>query len=647
MRRTFGGGGSRLDRKSVLLGSAALLVGMAVSGAAQAQCTTTGLGGFAGYNLAPLAQGGTVNSLISVLNTATTTFQAQTGSAFVSSPANAAPGENGGGTWARAIGGEVETDNTGVTTFAFNGAALAGNITCDTTTRQGFVGYQVGRDIAKLNWDGWNVHMGATAGYLASDARDKTPGGTFRSNTQIPFLGSYITATRGSFFADALVRWDYYNINLDDTANGLFGQNFNARGWSIGGNIGYNVALPNNWFIEPSAGFTYSRVEIDPLAVSGTLFTVLPTGVSLPGTVQTDDVKSELGRISVRVGTNFTTPYAAVQPFVTGSIYHEFAGDVTTTFVTAPAADPILGGSLQGSLTTDRIGTYGQVSAGVAGQMLNTGWLGYVRGDYRFGENVEGWTLNTGIRYQFTPEPLPAGPIGKQPIYKAPPIAVAAPVQWGGFYAGVNAGTLWGKTDDWTYVSTGASSEPKYAGALLGGQIGYNHQIGQWVLGVEGDMAWSNAKGSASDPFGDLDAFFFTDETRIDWFGTVTGRLGYAWERTLFFVKGGFAAAEVTQQTSFNPSVFISPAAPFPIPATGGVNGTKTTATGWTIGLGAEYALTANWSAKAEYLYYDLGTDTYTVDNGFQVDARERGGIARVGVNYRFSTWGLPVVARY
>ncbi|EJW10637.1 outer membrane autotransporter barrel [Rhodovulum sp. PH10] len=637
---------------------------MAVSGAAQAQCvdTTPVLATFnntpiTGTSLLPLAQAGTINSLVSTLNTTTTVFQAQTGSAFVSSPGNAPPDTNGGGVWARAIGGEVETKNTGVTTLQSGGAAVAGSVVCDTTTRQGFVGYQFGRDIAKLNWFGWNIHTGATVGYLASESRDKTLGGTFSGDTQIPFLGTYITATKGRFFADALVRWDYYNLGLDDNAAGLFGQTLNARGWSIGGNLGYNIALPNNWFIEPSAGFTYSKVEVDALNVSGTFFSALP-GASLPGVVQTDDIESQLGRLSVRVGTNLTTPYAAIQPFVTGSVFHEFADDVTTNFAVSPTfSNALFGAPLTGTLVTDRVGTFGQVSAGVAGQMLNTGWLGYVRGDYRFGENIEGWALNTGIRYQFTPEPLPAGPVGKHPIYaKAPPVPVAAPVHWGGFYAGVNAGTIWGKTDDWSYVGDTAASEPKYAGALLGGQIGYNYQIGNWVLGVEGDLAWSNAKGSAADPLGTDAAFFFTDETRLDWFGTVTGRLGYAWERTLFFVKGGFAAADVTQQTVFNLQGYGNPVAatingvsfgPYTAPGTGPVNGTTTTATGWTIGFGAEYALTGNWSAKAEYLYYDIGTDTYTVDNGLQVDARERGGIARVGVNYRFSTWGLPVVARY
>lgn len=643
----------RFDRKSILLGSAALMVGMALSGAAQAQCVNTlnarQLGGLNPAQFVPLAQGGAVNSLVSVLNTATTVFQAQTGSAFVSSPANAAPGENGGGVWGRALGGSVETKNTGVTTLGFvNGGAIGGNVTCNTTTRQDFGGYQVGRDIAKLNWDGWNVHMGATAGYLASNAKDKTNTlGTFSSGVEVPFFGSYLAVTKGGFFADAQVRWDFYNMSLNDPSNGLFGQNLNARGWSVAGGLGYNYSLPNNWFIEPSAGFTYSSVTVDPLNVSGTLVTVLP-GVSVPGTVQVDDIKSELGRLSLRVGTSVSTPYAVVQPFVTGSLFHEFAGNVntniTTSFASACTSGLPFGGlacgipELRGNLTTDRVGTYGQISAGFAAQVLNTGWLGYARGDYRFGENIDGWTLNAGLRYQFMPEPLQAALSGKGLVYKAPPLPVAAPVSWTGFYLGANIGTIWGKTD-WGYVPGPGAVEPKYGGALAGGQVGYNYQINRWVLGIEGDIAWSNAKGSAACPNG----FFFSCETRMDWFATVTGRLGYTWERTLFYVKGGLAVADVTQQTFFNPSTF---AATF-IPPNGVTNGSSKTALGWAVGAGAEYALTANWSAKAEWLYYSVGTDRYVVDNNLQVDAKETGGLARVGVNYRFSTGGFPVVAKY
>ncbi|RAI41159.1 outer membrane beta-barrel protein [Rhodoplanes roseus] len=631
---------SRIDRNSILLCSSALVVGLVMSSGAMAQCTSTGTG--AEY-FAPFARGGSVNSLISVLNTSTSVFQAQTGSAFVSAPGNPAPGENGGGVWGRVLGGQVETKNSNsanvsatLTIPVTGGVTANATVNCDTKTRQDFVGYQVGRDIAKLNWNGWNVHMGATAGYMTSQARDKTDDfnspATFGSVTEVPFVGSYVAVTRGGFFADAHVRWDFYNMTLNDVGNGLFNQSLNARGWSVAGGLGYNLPLGNNWFVEPSAGFTYSRVDVDPLNVTGTL--LQGTGFSLPGTVQIDDIKSELGRVSVRVGTSFATQYANVQPFITGSVFHEFAGDVTTRINSGLD----FGGFTivsNGTMTTSRVGTYGQISGGFAAQVLDTGWLGYVRGDYRFGENIEGWTLNTGLRYQFSPEPLQAALSGKSIVYKAPPAPVAVPVSWQGLYVGLNAGTIWGKSTE-DYIGTVSGAEVKYGGALLGGQAGYNYQIGPWVLGLEGDMAWSNAKGATGNQlpgtlFGVPASAFLTDETNIDWFATFTGRVGYAWERTLFYAKGGFAVAEVTQRIRLNFDGTI--------PVT-----SSQIAKGWTAGVGAEYALNAAWSAKAEWLYYDLGSDTY---ENVGVDAHLKGGLARVGLNYRFSPVPVAVMAKY
>ena len=62
--------------------------------------------------------------------------------------------------------------------------------------------------------------------------------------------------------------------------------------------------------------------------------------------------------------------------------------------------------NLTSTLTTSRVGTYGQFGLGVAGQVIDTGWLGYARVDYRTGENIEGVSGNIGLRYQFNPGPM-------------------------------------------------------------------------------------------------------------------------------------------------------------------------------------------------------------------------------------------------
>jgi opacity protein-like surface antigen len=590
-----------------------------------------------------------VNSLISVFNTINTAFLTQS-TAFVSAPGNAPADTNGGGVWTRGIGGEIDTKATGtVTNFAFGGVPAAGlppgfTITCQNKTHQEFGGYQVGADIARINVgnSGANIHVGVTAGYAASKARDVSPGGTFSANFEVPFVGLYAAFTQGGLFIDGQVRWDFYQNSANDPFSNLNNQRFDARGVSVTGNIGYQIPLGNGWFAEPSVGAVYSRVQVDPLNIAGSFNPVLGL-FNAPGFVQVRDVESLLGRASLRVGTNFTAGGLALQPFVTASVFHEFADNVQTTlstcfgsiFGTGPCGSAPLVPEFTANLSTTRVGTYGQFALGIAGQIINTGWLGYIRADYRTGENIEGWSLNGGIRYQFTPDPVVARAGG---IYKAPVKAVVAgplPVNWTGFYVGANVGSTWGHTD-WTYLINGNRITPKYAGLLAGGQAGYNYQFGSWVAGIEGDFDGSNAKGAVSCP----NAFFFNCEDRLRTLATVTGRLGVTWDRTLFYAKGGFAAGDVRLQTVQTQGLATPPSGT-------PINGSSNWATGWTVGGGFEYALNANWSARAEYLYYQLGPDRYTVDFGLLVDGRERGNLARIGVNYRFGWVPPTVVASY
>lgn len=632
---TMVGGGRRgSSRKTALICGTAMLAVFAAS-EAQAQCVQTGLGGLVGDFL-PLAQGGAVNSLVSVLNTVNTAFLTQS-TAFVGAPGNPQSDQSAGGVWVRGIGGTAETQNTGVlNNMTVGGVGLPGDITCQTRTRQDFAGYQVGADLGRLNiaGSGTNIHWGVTAGYAESNARDVTPGaGTFKGNFQVPFVGLYAALTRGSFFADAQVRWDFYQNRLTDQANGLFGQDFDARGMSVTGNVGYQFQLGNGWFVEPSAGAVWSRVTVDPLNVSGTF--VIGTGLAPPGTIQVGDVESFLGRASVRVGTNFTSGGVAWQPFFTASVFHEFAGNVLTNI--SGDLGPLVGVPLTfgGTLSTSRVGTYGQFAAGIAGQILNTGWLGYGRVDYRIGENIEGISVNAGLRYQFTPTMLAAA--ARPGIYKAPVKALPVsegPYNWTGLYIGVNAGSLWGFSNwsnlDGDPTATGRV-DPKTTGVMAGGQIGFNYQMGSFVLGVEADADWTNANGAYSCP----NTFFATCHANVHSVATLAGRLGFALNRTMFFAKGGAAWSEAVYEGSFNPTGIVF--------ATSG----NDSRSGWMVGGGFEFGLTPNWSAKAEYNFMDFGTRHITFSNAEFADIRLTVNTVKVGVNYRFGFAPVAVAASY
>jgi opacity protein-like surface antigen len=316
-------------------------------------------------------------------------------------------------------------------------------------------------------------------------------------------------------------------------------------------------------------------------------------GIVPPSALVVNDIHSALGRFGARVGTSFESGSLILQPFATASVLHEFQGAVTANATLNPGANPIInptGAPITATVSTNGLGTYEQFALGVAGQVAKTGWLGYVRGDYRTGENIEGWSLNGGVRYQFDPDPVARGPmLTKAPIYKAR--AAQTVYNWTGFYLGGYLGADWGFTD-WTFVGAGTTANPRFAGFLGGGEIGYNYQVAKWVFGVEGDLGWTNAHGARSC----LTPFLFTCEIEVNWLSTETARVGYTiWDRLLVYVKGGAAVGRVGARIACNTGCPVL--------------SDSNTKVGWTIGWGSEFGLTPNVSIKSETSYFNLGTD--------------------------------------
>jgi outer membrane immunogenic protein len=187
------------------------------------------------------------------------------------------------------------------------------------------------------------------------------------------------------------------------------------------------------------------------------------------------------------------------------------------------------------------------------------------------------------------------------PSRRAPaPIIAAVPVfTWTGFYVGVNAGYGWSNND---FDAVDLADEDDDGGFVGGAQVGYNYQIGSFVVGLEGDVQYADFGREGVFDF-DGDGVFDDDFNSSDWFGTVRARAGVAFDRALIYATGGFAFAD--------------------------------DATGWTVGGGVEYAFTNNLSAKIEGLYVNLeGDDDFP---GF--DNETDFGVVRAGLNFRFGTY--------
>ncbi|MGQ3676398.1 outer membrane protein [Xanthobacter sp. TB0139] len=208
---------------------------------------------------------------------------------------------------------------------------------------------------------------------------------------------------------------------------------------------------------------------------------------------------------------------------------------------------------------------------------------------------------------------------------KYPVKAIPAPVfSWTGFYIGANFGFGGGDTNV-SYATLAPVTAPgvdlNSSGFFAGGQIGYNYQLANnVVIGLETDLQWSDIEAKYSENWIGGD----TASVKLDYFGTIRARLGYAFDRFMPYITGGAAYGKAKFNTTTFPNVLDS----------------SSTRWGWTIGGGAEYAITNNWTFKAEYLYVDLGTAAGATNNiltnipTFEHDNKYH--TIKAGVNYKF-----------
>jgi outer membrane immunogenic protein len=271
---------------------------------------------------------------------------------------------------------------------------------------------------------------------------------------------------------------------------------------------------------------------------------------------------------------------------------------------------------------------------------------------------------------------------------KAAPIPMAPAVfSWTGFYIGANVGGAWTNNNGGSdfgplfppfIVLPPAVAIPtvipgqldvlggggRRSGVIGGGQIGYNWQVNQFVLGVEADAVGSGLKGSSASASRTIGAPIFAvpvtqtvtvDFGHVEWMASFRGRAGFAVNQALFYVTGGGAVAEFGgSRTTLVNGPGIS------IPAAGtyvATNGGSTTRWGWTVGGGIEWAFSQNWSVAGEYRHTDFGnrSTTFDIPSGLAAapifftgtsSSRLTVDQATARLNYRFN-WGGPVVARY
>ena len=218
------------------------------------------------------------------------------------------------------------------------------------------------------------------------------------------------------------------------------------------------------------------------------------------------------------------------------------------------------------------------------------------------------------------------------PIYKGPPAYVTPAFSWTGFYIGANLGAGWNQgslNDSFGLFSGGANNNAAFLG---GGQVGANYQINNFVLGVEGDFDWfanNNNSGTGTTADGNTT---ISGSNNGRWLTTLTGRLGVAVDRVLFYGKGGGAWVGSNNLTLLD----------VPTGTTVSFSNSNNN-TGWVAGGGVEWAFMPNWTAKVEYDYVGLNSYSLTVPASFTDagDVFSTGNrniqTVTVGINYLFN----------
>ena len=215
----------------------------------------------------------------------------------------------------------------------------------------------------------------------------------------------------------------------------------------------------------------------------------------------------------------------------------------------------------------------------------------------------------------------------RTPYYSKAPAYMPPIYNWTGFYIGGHIGGAFSSDNNFSGLTTGNTGNGRFLGGV---QAGADWQfVPNWVLGAQAQYSWLNGNVGAVFPGG----FAYTNNQRG--LGSVTGRIGYTWGPGLVYIKGGYAFSDNSERVTLGG-----------VPIAFATSGNRSN--GYTIGAGLEYMFAPNWSAVAEYQYYNFGNSNFIAPAAlvplgrFTTDDH----VVKVGVNYRFN-WGSPVVARY
>lgn len=221
------------------------------------------------------------------------------------------------------------------------------------------------------------------------------------------------------------------------------------------------------------------------------------------------------------------------------------------------------------------------------------------------------------------------------PVEEVPFVPTVEGFSWTGAYVGLNLGYAFGRDDDvglfddlnGGYQGDVGTLNPD--GVFGGFQVGYNQQFGRFVAGVEADWQLSSQEDNLEfDDFEGDGGVLYSGSANNDqdWFGTLRGRAGVAFDRVFLYGTGGLAFANREYSLEVDTGARGAD-----------IDADESVDFGYVLGAGAEFALTDNLSAKAEYQFIDIEDEDFAEEGDFGTDPSVSFHTVRVGVNYRFN----------
>jgi opacity protein-like surface antigen len=511
---------------------------------------------------------------------------------------------------------------------------------------------------------GWEIEGGAR--YMFSTARDQWDlGGSFKrpaSTLNSRLTWNNMLTNSAELYGRVDTPWNVFlsgfiatggtvsggqndeDFNIGGRYNNTFSTNNGSINYAVG-DVGYDVLRSADFKVGPFVGYTLFNQYIFKYGcqqIANPLGNCIAGGISAPipssQLIGSEDMTWQGVRTGlsaqVKLADRWTlTADVAYLPYVTAN----WLDDHLDRNLQIQMQGRGVGVQTQAVLTydiTDRLNV--GIGARYWAMWTNVATADFIPGNLQPNRNaieLAGAFVQLGYRF------APGDPVAAiSSAYAGMPIllkAAAAPVpanNWTGPYVGVEGGGVWGESQ--FIGQTTASGRPTSPatpwfgvnGGLIGGTVGYNSQFAHiFVYGLEGDMSWVDARGSASQiaPFNTNQ----TASTKEDWLATARARIGVTpaggW---LVYATGGLAAADV--KASILPSLAFT--------------GEHHFRAGWTAGGGVEAAIIGNWSAKLEYLFVGLEDHGYFVSTPNIPNQTNRAGgvplsnnIVRGGINYK------------